>query len=490
MKALALIIGNSKYGSEDLISPENDANDLADKLKSFGFTVKKDINVDLDRFNVIVDTFGNDLNKYDVGVFYFAGHGMQIDGDNYLTATNTNFESEVAAKYSSVTLYKILDHMHRAKKETNIVILDACRNNPYERRWSRSEKQSGLAPLHAPKGTFIAFATSPGEVASNGTGRNGLYTQCLLRHLDDPKVQIEELFKRVRNSVYTFSNNKQTSWEHTSLTGKFIFNSGIYIQATSTEYPYEALADKYYVIKENEVDTIIKDLKSSNWYIQSPAISQIYNLEPEKADIAQLFVLGRNILQTAQGGERAAKAFLENIENNARKFDHEGHNHLLNGILFEIYFDNEGRFRGHNLKTAAFDKIMYLFKNDEFTSSFLFIYQQLEPFSEDLMFIPSPQANSINLDLVLEKAESGNVIEYKVKEIKHEGKEMLKEQEDSWLIRTNGDIAYQPYTFIRLKQEIAKQLGVPEQLLILSANYTIDNSSRLLYPFGYSLSKF
>ncbi len=489
MRALALIIGNSKYENDELLTPTNDANDVAEKLKHFGFVVKKDINIDFDKFNFLVDNFGNELNNFDVGLFYFAGHGMQIDGDNFLTVTNTNFDSEVSAKYSSFTLNKVLDYMHKAKNETNIVILDACRNNPFEKRWTRSVTQSGLAPFHAPKGTFIALATSPGEVASNGIGRNGLYTHCLLRHLDEPKVQIEELFKRVRNSVFTFSGGKQTTWEHTSLTGQFIFNSGGYIQASTTQYSVEAIADKAYVLNESEVDNIIKDLKSHNWYTQNPAIKKIHQLEPEKIEKDKLFILGRNILQSAHGAEKSAKAFLENIETNIKRFSYEGQNHLLNGILFEIYFDAEGRFRGQNLKTVFFDKIISLLKNEEFDSSFLFIQEQLQPFSDELVFIPSSNVNSINLDLVLEEVESDDVIEYKVKEIKHEVKELLKREEDSWIFRNDGQVAYEPYTLPRLKKTIAKQLAIPEPFLNLSTNYTLDAFSKILYPFGYTLAK-
>jgi len=488
MRALALVIGNSKY-EDELITPENDANDLADKLKSFGFIVKKDIDVDLDKFNTLVDSFGTELNNFDIGLFYFAGHGMQIDGDNFLTATNTNFDTEVSAKYSSVTLYKVLAYMNKAKNETNIIILDACRNNPYEKKWSRNIKQNGLAPLHAPKGTLIAFSTSPGEIALNGSGRNGLYTHCLLTYLDEPKIQVEDLFKRVRNAVFAYSGGKQTTWEHTSLTAQFIFNSGAYIQASSTEYSNEEIADKLYVPSEDDVDNIIKDLKSRNWYIQNPAIRKVYDIDPTKVEKGKLFVLGRNILQAAQGTEKAAKAFLDNIENSARKFNVAGNNHLLNGILFEIYFDAEGRFRGDKLKTAFFDKILSLVIKDEYASSFRFIKEQLQPFSDSLLFIPAPNATPISLNLVLEKVEHDKIVEFKVKGIKLEGKELLKKEEDSWLFRNDGELAYEPYTFVRLKQSISKQLGVPDTFLNLSTNFTLDALSKLLYPFGYTLSK-
>jgi hypothetical protein len=489
MKALALIIGNSKYEGEELGTPENDANDLADKLKQFGFVVKKDTNVDFDRFNQLIDSFGTELNKYDVGLFYFAGHGMQIDGDNFLTATNTNFEKEVAAKYSSVTLYKVIDYMYRAKNETNIIILDACRDNPFEKRWSRSLKQSGLAPLYAPKGTLIAFATSPGETALNGKDRNGLYTHCVLNHLDEPNLPIEELFKRVRNSVFAFSEGKQTTWEHTSLTGKFIFNSGNYLQASSFKYKEDSIADKNYISSGEEIDEIIEGLRAHNWYVQGPAIKKIYDLDPKKLDKDKLFVLGRNLLQTAHGGEWSAQQFFEQLAANIGRFSKDGENHLLNGVLFEIYFDSEGRFRNEGLKTVFFDEINDLSKHKDYSLSFSFINEQLQSFRDELFFVPAPEDEPVNLDMVVEKFENDKLTEYKVVDIRYEGIDILKKLENSWYARGDNEIYYEPYTFSRLKEKISAELAVPRKLLTINPNCHLDADSKVLYPFGFILTK-
>jgi hypothetical protein len=489
MRALALIIGNSKYEGEDLITPENDANDIADKLKNFGFVVKKDTNVDYDRFNRLIDSFGSELNKYDIGLFYFAGHGLQIDGDNFLTTSNTNFESEVSVKYSSITLYKIIDYMHRAKNETNIIILDACRDNPFEKRWSRSIKISGLAPLYAPKGTLIAFATSPGETALNGKGRNGLYTHCLLNHLDEPNIPIEELFKRVRNSVFAFSEGKQTTWEHTSLTGKYVFNSGNYIQASTSKYSSDVIADKNYISTGSEIDNTIEELKSHNWYKQSPAVKKINDIKPQDQDKNKLFILGRNLLQTAHGGEWAAQEFFQQLPNNIKKFLINGENHLLNGILFEIYFNSEGKFRSERLKLVFFDEIIELSKNPDYSSSFTFINEQLQPFTDELFFIPSPQMESFSIDVVLEKEESDKLIEYKVLDIKSQGVGLLKKLENSWFTRDDNEIYYEPYTFDRFQEKISFELGVPKKMLTINTNFKLNIYSKILYPFGYNLTR-
>src|SRR5208283_746218 len=133
---------------------------------------------------------------------------------------------------------------------TNIIILDACRNNPYERAWHRASGVRGLAPIYAPKGTLIAFATSPGQVASDGRGRNGAYTEALLRHIDTPDSSIEEMFKRVRNTLNAMTKQKQTSWEHTSLSGEFFFN--LSLGTRIDEYSDSALRDGLFVLSKNK----------------------------------------------------------------------------------------------------------------------------------------------------------------------------------------------------------------------------------------------
>ncbi len=483
-KALALIIGNSKYLDDELVTPENDANDLSNKLSHLGFQVKKEINVDIEKFNNLIDSFGNELNSFDIGLFYFAGHGIQIDNNNYLTATNTNFESEIAVKYSAIHLYKVLDYMHKAKNETNIVILDACRDNPFEKKWSRSVKHIGLAPLYAPKGTFISYATSPGEVALNGTGRNGLFTTSLLTHLDEPNIPIEELFKNVRNSVLAFSNGKQTTWEHTSLTGKYIFNSGLNLQSNNSEYSINALEDHKYKLENTRVDEIIGSLKVYDWYTQNPAIESIQNIGGE-LDKDKLFVLGRNILQTAEGGAWAATGFIENIQSSLRKFTPEYKKHILNGILFEIYFDSYGRFRGSNLKSAFLNEIISLMDNDDFIDSFSFLNEQLMPFKEYLFYTPENKSYLVTIHMVLEKIESNQIVEYKIENIMFNGKDILQKGESHWLI----DDEYEPFYFEKFKQKLSHDLGIPKSKLNLNANFEMKDDSKLLFPYGYQFNQ-
>ncbi|MCM7681563.1 caspase family protein [Enterobacter hormaechei] len=220
----ALVIGNASYPGQELKNSTNDAEDMYTALSEFGFSVIHLSNATQREIDEAVKSFRDNLNSNDIGLFYFAGHGMQINGENYITAVDTDFGTEIDAKYSSYPLNKVIEIMEKSGNKTNIIILDACRNNPYERAWHRTPAQRGLAPLFAPKGTIVAFATSPGEVAGDGVGRNGCYTEALLKHIKSPDIPIEEMFKRVRNSLAVLTKSKQTSWEHTSLSGDFFFN--------------------------------------------------------------------------------------------------------------------------------------------------------------------------------------------------------------------------------------------------------------------------
>ena len=196
----ALVIGNADYpDGHDLMNPVHDADDFGAKLKGYGFEAIVVTDCTAKEMEKSLKLFRASLDKHDVGLFFFAGHGMQIEGSNYLLALDTDMDSETDAKHSSLSLDKVVDVMSKSTAATKIIILDACRNNPWERKWQRSAATRGLASVYAPKGTIIGFATSPGETAGDGDGRNGTYTAALLDHIDAPDCSIETMFKRVRN---------------------------------------------------------------------------------------------------------------------------------------------------------------------------------------------------------------------------------------------------------------------------------------------------
>ena len=225
---LALVIGNSNYAQSGVLkNPVNDAADLASALKKLGFEVMQYSNITHVEMIQMVDRFGQRLAGKKVGLFYFAGHGAQAGGENYLFPVDADPSSEYELEYECVNAGRVIANMQSAGCSFNIVILDACRNNPFERSWNRGMKDKGLASINAPVGTLIAYATSPGNTAAdNPAGRNGLYTSVLLGQLQTPGLKIEETFKLVRSEVQKKSNGQQIPWETTSLIGDFYFKPG------------------------------------------------------------------------------------------------------------------------------------------------------------------------------------------------------------------------------------------------------------------------
>ena len=225
-KRLALVIGNSNYiHGNTLSNPVNDAIAIRQALTDLGFKVLYNVNADQKTMKRAMDEFGELLKNYTVGLFYYAGHGIQVKGNNYLIPVDAALKVEQDVDYDCIDAGRLLGKMEAAGTTTNIVILDACRNNPFERQWSgrASGQGNGLAFMNAPSGSIIAYATSPGKTASDGTGMNGLYTSAILEYIKVPGLSIEEFFKNVRTKVERNSNRTQTPWESTSLKGNFYF---------------------------------------------------------------------------------------------------------------------------------------------------------------------------------------------------------------------------------------------------------------------------
>lgn len=219
-KRLALVIGNSDYqNGGSLPNPVNDANAIAASLQSVGFEVMKYQNVTQKEMKMAINAFGKKLNGYEVGVFYYAGHGIQNKGLNYMIPIEADLQTEEQIEFDCVAADRVLAYMDAAQVNVNVIIMDACRNNPFERSWHRSANGNGLAMMDAPTGSLIAYATAPGRVASDGAGSNGLYTSALLKYMGDPKLSIEQVFKKVRTEVTEKSAGAQVPWETTSLTG-------------------------------------------------------------------------------------------------------------------------------------------------------------------------------------------------------------------------------------------------------------------------------
>lgn len=225
-KRIALVIGNSAYPAQRLTNPQNDAADMAAKLKTLGFEVILLQNGTKRQMDDAINQLGQRAQGYDAAMFYYAGHGIQYKGANYLIPINANMHSASDVEYECTDLGRVLDKLDESGCKMKIIALDACRNNPFERSWYRGSTDRGLSAVNAPVGTFISYATSPGSVAADGQNRNSPYTTALLQTLDTPGLSIETVFKRVAASVFTATNRQQTPWYSSSLfQGDFIFNN-------------------------------------------------------------------------------------------------------------------------------------------------------------------------------------------------------------------------------------------------------------------------
>jgi predicted CoA-binding protein len=221
---VALVIGNGAYdGSKlnKLKNPTNDSYDIKELLKRKGFEVIYVEDASQEEMDRSVDTFLNKLkSKKAIGMFYYAGHGAEVKGENYLIPIGANIPDETSIKYRTLAVNRVVDGMKDAKNRLNIIILDACRNNPYK---NTRGGNGGLAEISDADGIFIAYATDKGKTAEDGRGRNGLFTTHLLKYMDTEGLTIEQMFKSVRKAVREESDGFQIPWQSSSIEGDFYF---------------------------------------------------------------------------------------------------------------------------------------------------------------------------------------------------------------------------------------------------------------------------
>lgn len=481
MNAIALIVGNSNYSFETpsfvLKNPGNDARGIAEALTRLGFFVKLHLDDDEKSFRQHLHDFSVDLDKYDNCLVYFAGHAIQIEGVNYLATIDTSFADESSAKYTSIQLDLVLDYLRKCSCKVKIVILDACRNNPFE---ERGFNDYGLAPVKAPTGTLIAFSTSPGERASDtGFGNNSIYTGALLKHIGHENIPIEEMFKRVRTTVYSLSNKKQISWEHTSLIGDFFFNSGQLIHSVDLPYGDEYVADGRYEGSGTAFDDVISGMKTYTWNVQKASIQSLRRLDKSKLGPNEKFLIGRNILQVASGGEFSALDILDNLDLFLQSWADGDENHVLNGILFEMFFNCEGRFRGERLKTGCLDAVCKLEDNQNYKSSFDFIHKQLTPFRDNLYYIPSSNPQSVPVECTI--AEEEVMIMGKPKKHTILKKVMVKGCVVYECSRNDVEMMLNTISKDDFAEHISRFLSIPARRLSIITNVDIPERFRIPY---------
>ncbi|HEY1392391.1 MAG TPA: caspase family protein [Methylibium sp.] len=238
---IALVIGNAAYRNDPLDNPINDARLIAGNLKLAGFSVSLHENLDRNGLVEALREFGIHLDENTVAVVYYAGHGLQLRDHNYLIPVDAEIRSEDEIPIAGVDLSFILGRMSHARSRINIVILDACRNNPFAGKTVASQ---GLAQMDAPVGTLLAFATAPGKLAADsGGGANSLYASYLAKHLLTPGLPVEQVFKRVREGVVRDTHEQQVPWESSSLQGEFAFMPGVALAALENAAEQEAAGE-------------------------------------------------------------------------------------------------------------------------------------------------------------------------------------------------------------------------------------------------------
>ena len=474
MKTLALVLGNNDYhDSAKLINAVNDAKEIADVFKRLGYEVILRINQKTQDYEEILENIKKIISKYDAFIFYYAGHGFQVKGENYLTSIDAQIQNsnEYHIKNNSISLSEIFDLL--LINRINILIIDACRTPTEERGFSIETNN-----INVPKGTIIAFSTSPNKGAyDNGFKEHSIYTGALLKHLASIKdyITVEELFKKVRKTVYDLSGGKQVTWEHTSLIGDFRFNMNQIKYSLDIPYNEKVVKDTYYEGNETLISKIIMDLRSHNFYMQNSAINKLKLIPPTDINKDNLFIIGRNILQSAEGRAFDVISFIENIGTNLKKyFTEDNENHLLNGILFEIYFNSFGEFRNEHFKKSYFEIIFSLRKDQKYSKAFEFIHKVLLPYKDYLFYIPNANRGS-NIDV--------NILAKSEKSTDSFGKEIFYQEIQSINISNKDiidDIYRKNYDIDRINEEGLKDflshfIFAPKELINIISNIELTN---------------
>ena len=255
-RRVALIIGNAAYQhTSPLTNPKNDAADLGNALTKLGFEADVGTDLDKSRMDRTIRQFAEKLNGADLGVFFYAGHGLQYDGQNYLVPIDARLDSTTALDFEMVRLELVQRSMERGTK-TNILFLDACRDNPLARNLARAlgtrsaSIGRGLAAIESGEGTLISFSTQPGNVALDGTGRNSPFAAALVKHIGTSGEDISSALINVRNEVMAATGRRQVPWDHSALTARVYFGAPSVARAPGPTFEQQAELSLWASVKD------------------------------------------------------------------------------------------------------------------------------------------------------------------------------------------------------------------------------------------------
>ena len=430
IKAAALAIGNSNYSlpGMSLTNCINDADDIKSKLDELGYDV-----------TLLKDATKNDIEKSlkglcaknqdcSVAVVYYSGHGGEIAGNNYLISVDTpqilKSNIETIIKQHLVNIDDIIALLDKAGFDIKVIVLDACRNNIEGKSFGSigEETIKSFTKITSQKtGVYVAFATSSGLSSyCSRTMRNSYYTQALLNYICE-NISIEDCFKKVRKQLI---NDKcsQMPWEYSSLITNFSFNINYTKQEacdttqstkstlirhallgsgqTHQVHQYKYENELIYTSNNTSIDEVITSLQSHNWYTQNYGMNILSRIAPISVDKEEQFLLGRNLLQTALGGEYSAMELFKKLNTWLIKWNNASENHVLNGMLYEMYFDKTATFRGgDHLKAGYQDELFTLVNAGNFHSSFEYIAAKLAPYTTYLYFVPSNNMQTLELQV-------------------------------------------------------------------------------------------
>lgn len=446
-----MCIGNNNY---DILSKlkyaVNDAIAVGEELRKLGYETV--VESDLNRAELIrvIFEFAEKMEACESAILFYAGHGFQVEGDNIFAPIDLNINTNNGEiKLNSFPLVDLMKEFEKYPQIPKAIIIDACRNIVNNRGG-----ESNFAPVTAPQGTIIAFATSPGQTSKeNDEKKHGLYTNELIKHMSIPRVTIESVFKKVRESLCVITNGEQIPWEHTSLIGDFYLNPNTIYDGF--QYSIDALADKDYNMFSNiDVKNIVSKLKKKDWYKQRSAISEISKLKYEEISANDLFVLGRNIYQAADGGCFDAQDFIDKFDDN-RKILFEAKLHILNGMAYEIYFTSNNILR-IKLKFGYGDKIVCLLEKENYYESRNFIGNCLEKEKSRLLYIPG-QKEIMEINIFVRNDDYADVIDF----FAYKGRKLYNTSDGD-----EGLCASESST----KKDVAIALGAPEDCVKLIWN--------------------